>query len=65
MGIDQKTQKPLKFNNPDWGPFWLGKFNEEEQERANDDPTTNDLAELLASMDIGHFIRQDAFWSTK
>ena len=65
VGIDQKTQKPLKFNDPEWGLFWLGKFNEEEQERANDDPITDDLAELLESTNIGHFIRLDAFWASK
>ena len=65
VGIDQKTQKPLKFNDPEWGLFWLGKFNEEEQERVNDDPITNDLAELLKNTNIGHFIRLDAFWASK
>ena len=63
VGIDQKTQKPLKFNDPDWGLFWQQQFNEDEQEHANNDRITDDMAGLLKSIDVGHFIRQDAFWT--
>ena len=28
-----------------------------------DDPITNDVFELLEQMDIGHLLRQDAFWT--
>jgi hypothetical protein len=63
VAIDQKKPKPQKIDDPEWALFWDRKLNEEKQERENDDPITNDVFELLEQMDIGHLLRQDAFWT--